>query len=161
MRGVFLCFIASLLCVPISVIAQETNNVLVQNIDGTTQSALLVTIQKITFDVDVLVLNTSEGEFRLPLENIDKITFSDNDTSTAVENVSINSIHISKSGNRLTIKSDAAIKHLYLVDVFGKVLVNDRLASVDTTSITLPASGVFVLFLETSQGYIARKMIHN
>ena len=72
-----------------------------------------------------------------------------------------NSIQISKSGNRLTIKSDAAIKHLYLVDVFGKVLVNDRLASVDTTSITLPASGVFVLFLETSQGYIARKVIHN
>lgn len=140
--------------------AQEPISLHVQKVDGTVQSASLVNIQRITFEENVLVMTTSEGEFRLPLDDVEKITFSDNNTS-AVENVNINSIHISKSGNILTIRSDAAIKHLYLVDVSGKVLVNDRLASVDTTSITLPASGVFVLFLETSQGYIARKVIHN
>ena len=149
-----------LLCASVFTFGQESSGLHVQKMDGTTQTALLVTIEKITFEEDVLMLTTSEGEFRLPLNDVEKITFSDNNTS-AVENVNINSIHISKSGNILTIKSDAAIKHLYLVDVSGKVLVNDRLASVDTASITLPASGVFVLFLETSQGYIARKVIHN
>ena len=150
-----------LLCASVFTFGQESSGLHVQQMDGTTQTALLITIEKITFEADVLVLKTSEGEFRLPLDDVEKIIFGDNDASTAVENVNTNSIQISKSGNRLTIKSDAAIKHLYLVDVFGKVLVNDRLASVDTTSITLPASGVFVLFLETSQGYIARKVIHN
>ena len=130
--------------------------------DGvSTQTALLVTIEKITFEADVLVMTTSEGEFRLPLDDVEKITFGDNDASTAVENVNTNSIQISKSGNLLSIKSDYAMKHLYLVDMSGKVLVSEGLASVDMTSIALPKSGVFVLFLETSQGYIARKVIHN
>ena len=131
-----------------------------QKIDGMVQSILLVSIHRITFEENVLVMTTSEGEFRLPLDDVEKITFSENNTS-AVENVNINSIHISKSGNILTIRSDAAIKHLYLVDVSGKVLVSERLASVDTTSITMPDFGVFVLFLETSQGYIARKVLNN
>ena len=156
---VVLYIIVSLFFLPTLVSAQEPTTLHVQNVDGTVQSSSLVDIQHITFEEDVLVLTTTEGEFRLPLDDVEKITFSDNNTS-AVENVNINSIHISKSGNILTIRSDAAIKHLYLVDVSGKVLVSERLASVDTTSITMPDFGVFVLFLETSQGYIARK-IHN
>ena len=159
MKKVIVYFIILLLSIPTLIFAQELTTLHVQNVDSTIQSASLVSIKHITFEEDVLVLTTTEGEFRLPLDDVEKITFSDNNTS-AVENVNINSIHISKSGNILTIRSDAAIKHLYLVDVSGKVLVSEKLASVDTTSITMPDFGVFVLFLETSQGYIARK-IHN
>ena len=160
MKKVIIYFTTLLLSIPTWIFAQEPNSLHVQKVDGTVQSASLVSIQYITFEEDVLVLTTSEGEFRLPLDNVDKITFGDNNAS-AVEDVNINSIHIYKSGNQLTIESDAAIKHLYLVDISGKVLISDRLASVDTTSITLPNSGVFVLFLETSQGYVSRKVIHN
>ena len=140
-----------LLCAVVFTFGQEPSGLHVQKMDGSTQTALLVTIEKITFEEDVLVMTTTEGEFRLPLDDVEKITFGDNDASTAVENVNTNSIHISKSGNILTIKSDATITHVYLVDMSGKVLVSERLASVDMTSITLPKSGVFVLFLETSQ----------
>ena len=150
-----------LLCASVFTFGQEPSSLHMQKMDGTTQTALLVTIEKITFEADVLVLKTSEGEFRLPLNDVDKITFGDNNASTAVENVNTSSIHISKSGNLLSIKSDYAMKQLYLVDMSGKVLVSERLASVDMTNLTLPNSGVFVLFLETSQGYIARKVIHN
>ena len=150
-----------LLCASVFTFGQEPSGLHVQKMDGTTQTALLVTIEKITFEADVLVMTTTEGEFRLPLDDVEKITFGDNDASTAVENVNTNSIQISKSGNLLSIKSDYAMKHLYLVDMSGKVLVSEKLASVDMTSITLPNSGVFVLFVETSQGYIARKVIHN
>ena len=160
MKKVIIYFTTLLLSIPTWIFAQEPNSLHVQKVDRTELSTSLVSIQYITFEEDVLVLTTSEGEFRLPLDNVEKITFSDNNTS-AVENVNINSILISKSGNILTIKSDATIKHLYLVDMSGKVLVSERLASTDTTSIALPDSGVFVLFLETSQGYIARKVIHN
>ena len=160
MKKVIIYFTTLLLSIPTWIFAQEPNSLHVQKVDGTVQSASLVSIQYITFEEDVLVLTTSEGEFRLPLDDVEKITFSENNTS-AVENVNINSIHISKSGNILTIKSDAAIKHLYLVDMSGKVLVSERLASVDMTNLTLPNSGVFILFLETNQGYIARKVIHN
>ena len=150
-----------LLCASVFTFGQEPSGLHVQKMDGSTQTALLVTIEKITFEEDVLVMTTTEGEFRLPLDDVEKITFGDNDASTAVENVNTNSIHISKSGNILTIKSDATITHVYLVDMSGKVLVSERLASVNMTNFTLPNSGVFVLFLETSQGYIARKVIHN
>ena len=160
MKKVIIYFTTLLLSIPTWIFAQEPNSLHVQKVDGTVQSASLVNIQRITFEENVLVMTTSEGEFRLPLNDVEKITFSENNTS-AVENVNINSILISKSGNILTIKSDAAIKHLYLVDMSGKVLVSERLASVDMTNLTLPNSGVFILFLETNQGYIARKVIHN
>lgn len=157
---VVLYIIVSLFFLPTLVSAQEPTTLHVQNVNGTMQSSLLVDIQHITFEEDVLVLTTTEGEFRLPLDNVEKLTFG-NGISSAVEDVNINAIKIYKSGNQLTIESDYAIEHLYLVDMSGKVLVSKRLASVDMTNLTLPNSGVFVLFVETSQGYIARKVINN
>ena len=151
----------ALCCISIMMSAQAQNSLHIQKIDGTVQSSSLVDIQHITFEEDVLVLSTTEGEFRLPLDNVDKITFDNNNTSTAVENVNINSIHIYKAGNQLTIESDYAIEQLYLVDMSGKVLVSKKLASSNMTTITLSTSGAFVLFLETSQGYSARKVVHN
>ena len=150
-----------LLCASVFTFGQEPSGLHVQKMDGTTQTALLVTIEKITFEEDVLVMTTTEGEFRLPLDDVEKITFGENDASTAVENVNTNSIHISKSGNLLSIKSDYAIKKLYMVDMSGRVLNGETLASVYEGTITLPNLGVFVLFMETSQGYIARKVINN
>ena len=141
------------------VYAQAQEALHVQKADGTVLSSSLVSIQRITFEEDVLVMITSEGEYRLPVDNVEKITFSD--SSSAIENVNTNSIQISKSGNQLIIESDNAMEQLYLVDASGKVIVSDRLASVNTTSITLSNSGVFVLFLRTSKGYIARKVIYN
>lgn len=141
------------------VYAQAQEALHVQKEDGIVLSSSLVSIQRITFEEDVLVMITSEGEYRLPLDNVEKITFSD--SSSAIENVNTNSIQISKSGNQLIIESDNAMEQLYLVDVSGKVIVSDRLSSVNTTSITLPNSGVFVLFLKTSKGYIAKKVIYN
>ena len=149
-----------LLCASVFTFGQEPSSLHVQKMDGTTQTALLVTIEKITFEADVLVMTTTEGEFRLPLDDVEKITFGENDVS-AVENVNTNSIHISKSGNLLSIKSDYAIKKLYVVDMSGRVLNGETLASVYEGTITLPNLGVFVLFMETSQGYIARKVINN
>lgn len=142
------------------IFAQEPSSLHVQQIDGTVQSALLVSIQHITFEEDVLVLTTTEGEFRLPLDNVEKLTFG-NGISSAVEDVNINAIKIYKSGNQLTIESDYAIEQLYLVDMSGKVLKSKKLASINMTTITLSTSGAFVLFLETSQGYSARKVVHN
>ena len=137
MKKVIIYFTTLLLSIPTWIFAQEPNSLHVQKVDGTVQSASLVSIQYITFEEDVLVLTTSEGEFRLPLNDVEKITFSDNNTS-AVENVNINSIQISKSGNIITIKSDATIRQLYLVDMSGRVmLVVSTEASLSFTS-TLP-----------------------
>ena len=160
MKKVIIYFTTLLLSIPILIFAQEPTTLHVQNVNGTMQSSLLVDIQHITFEEDVLVLTTTEGEFRLPLDNVEKLTFG-NGISSAVEDVNINAIKIYKSGNQLTIESDYTIEQLYLVDMSGKVLVSKRLAFVDITNITLPNSRVFVLFLETSQGYIARKVINN
>lgn len=157
---VVLYIIVSLFFLPTLVSAQEPTTLHVQNVNGTMQSSLLVDIQHITFEEDVLVLTTTEGEFRLPLDNVEKLTFG-NGISSAVEDVNINAIKIYKSGNQLTIESDYAIEQLYLVDMSGKVLKSKKLASINMTTITLSTSGAFVLFLETSQGYSAIKVVHN
>lgn len=157
---VVLYIIVSLFFLPTLVSAQEPTTLHVQNVNGTMQSSLLVDIQHITFEEDVLVLTTTEGEFRLPLDNVEKLTFG-NGISSAVEDVNINVIKIYKSGNQLTIESDYAIEQLYLVDMSGKVLKSKKLASINMTTITLSTSGAFILFLETSQGYSARKVVHN
>ena len=157
---IVLYIIVSLFFLPTLVSAQEPTTLHVQNVNGTMQSALLVDIQHITFEEDVLVITTSEGEFRLPLDNVEKLTFG-NEIASSIKDVNTNSIHISKLGNQLTIKSEYAIKQLYLVDISGRILTCERLASVTEKTIVLPNEGVFIVFLETSQGYIARKVINN
>ena len=150
-----------LLLVPAGVSAQQPESLQVHKTSGTTQSVSLVSIQHITFESDVLVLATSEGTFRLPLNDVEYIAFGeDSSVGTAVENVDVNTTRITQSGNQLLIESEYTIKNLYLVDMTGKLLDNQKLSSVNEATITLPQSGVFVLFLETSQGYVAHKIIN-
>ena len=151
-----------LLLVPAGVSAQQPESLQVHKTSGTTQSVSLVSIQHITFEVDVLVLTTSEGTFRLPLNDVEYIAFGeDGSVSTAVENIESTATRLFKNGNQLTLECEYAINRLYLVDMTGKVLVNQQCSMTTEASVTLPQSGVFVLFLETSQGYIAHKVINN
>ena len=160
MRKITIYFILLLCLVSARVLAQEPAAMNVHQTNGSVQSTSLVIIQHITFEADELVLTTSEGTFRLPLNNVEHIAFGKG-TTTAVENVDTNITRINQLGNQLQIESEYSIKNLYLVDMTGKMLLNQKLSSVNETTITIPQSGVFVLFLETSQGYIAEKVIMN
>ena len=148
-----------LLLVPAGVSAQQPESLQVHKTSGTTQSVSLVSIQHITFEVDVLVLTTSEGTFRLPLNDVAYISF--DKSSTAVENVEATATRLFKNGNQLTVECESAINRLYLVDMTGKVLVNQQCSMTNEATVMLPQSGVFVLFLETTQGYVAHKVIMN
>ena len=151
-----------LLLVPAGVSAQQPESLQVHKTSGTTQSVSLLSIQHITFETDVLVLTTSEGTFRLPLNDVEYISFSEGGSiSTAVENVETNATRFFKNGNQLTVECEYAINRLYLVDMTGKVLVNQQCSMANEATIMLPQSGVFVLFLETSQGYVAHKIVNN
>lgn len=151
-----------LLLVPAGVSAQQPESLQVHKTIGTTQSVSLVSIQHITFETDVLVLTTSEGTFRLPLNDVEYIAFGeDGSVSTAVENIESTATRLFKNGNQLTVECESAINRLYLVDMTGKVLVNQQCSMTTEASVTLPQLGVFVLFLETTQGYIAHKVINN
>lgn len=160
MRKITIYFILLLCLVSARVLAQEPAAMNVHQTNGSVQSTSLVIIRHITFEADELVLTTSEGTFRLPLNNVEHIAFGKG-TTTAVENVDTNITRINQLGNQLQIESEYSIKNLYLVDMTGKMLLNQKLSSVNETTITIPQSGVFVLFLETSQGYIAEKVIMN
>ena len=150
-----------LLWVSAGVSAQQPESLQVHKTSGTTQSVSLVSIQHITFETDVLIMTTSEGTFRLPLNDVAYIAFGeDGSVSTAVENIESTATRLFKNGNQLMVESEYAINRLYLVDMTGKVLLNQKLSSVNEATITLPQSGVFVLFLETTHGYIAHKIIN-
>lgn len=162
MQRITIYFALLLLLVPAGVSAQQPESLQVHKTSGTTQSVSLVSIQHITFEVDVLVLTTSEGTFRLPLNDVEYIAFGeDGSVSTAVENIESTATRLFKNGNQLTVECESAINRLYLVDMTGKVLVNQQCSMTNETTVMLPQSGVFVLFLETTQGYIAHKVINN
>ena len=148
-----------ILLVSAGVSAQQPEALQVHKNNGTVQSAELVIVQHITFEADVLVMTTSEGTFRLPLNDVAYISF--DKSSTAVENVEATATRLFKNGNQLTVECEYAIKSLYLVDMTGKVLVNQQCSMTNEATVMLPQSGVLVLFLETSQGYIAHKVINN
>ena len=151
-----------LLFVSTGLSAQQPESLQVHKTTGTTQSVSLLSIQHITFEADVLVLTTSEGTFRLPLNDVEYISFGEGGSiSTAVENVETNATRFFKNGNQLTVECEYAINRLYLVDMTGKVLVNQQCSMTNEATVMLPQSGVFVLFLETSQGYIAHKIVNN
>lgn len=151
-----------LLLVSAGMSAQQPEALQLYKNNGTVQSAELVIIQHITFEADVLVLTTSEGTFRLPLNDVEYITFGQGGSvSTAVENIESTATRLFKNGNQLTVECEYAINRLYLVDMTGKVLVNQQCSMTNDATVTLPNAGVFVLFLETSQGYIAHKIVNN
>ena len=151
----------SLFSVSTGLLAEEPESMNLYQTDGQVQSTLLVNIEHITFESDVLVLTTSEGTFNLPLDEIDFIAFGEETNYTHAENVDVNSLHISLLGNTLSIESDYAINTLYLVDLTGKMLENQKLSAVTEAHVVLPNSGVYVLFLETTKGYVAHKIIMN
>ena len=159
MQKITIYFALLLLWISAGVSAQQPESLHVHKNNGTVQSAELVIIHYITFEADVLVMTTSEGTFRLPLNDVAYICF--DKSSTAVENVEATATRLFKNGNQLTVECESAINRLYLVDMTGKVLVNQPCSMTNEATFMLPQSGVFVLFLETSQGYIAHKVINN
>ena len=150
-----------LFCVSMGVSAQQPKAMNVYQTSGQVLSTLLVSIEHITFEGDVLVLTTSEGPFNLPLNDVDYIAFEDKKIATSAETLDVNSLRVLLFGNTLSIESDYAINAIYLVDITGKMLVSEKLSSANEASVVLPYIGVFVLFLETNIGYIARKVIMN
>ena len=159
MQKITIYFALLLLLVSAGMSAQQPEALHVHKNNGTVQSAELVIIQYITFEVDVLVMTTSEGTFRLPLNDVAYICF--DKSSTAVENVEATATRLFKNGNQLTVECESAINRLYLVDMTGKVLVNQPCSMTNKATVTLPQSGVFVFFLETTQGYVAHKIVNN
>lgn len=159
MQKITIYFALLLLLVSAGMSAQQPEVLHVHKNNGTVQSAELVIIQHITFEADVLVMTTSEGTFRLPLNDVAYICF--DKSSTAVENVESTATRLFKNGNQLTVECEYAINRLYMVDMTGKVLVNQQCSMTNEATVTLPQSGVLVLFLETTQGYIAHKIVNN
>ena len=150
-----------LFCVSTGVSAQQPEAMNVHKTGGAILSASLVTIEHITFEEDVFILTTSEGTYKLPLDDVDYIVFGEKRVSTNVENVDATALRISLVDNTISVESDYAINALYLVDMTGKMLESQKLSAVTEANVVLPNSGVYVLFLETSQGYVAHKIIMN
>ena len=148
----------SLFSVSTGLLAEEPESMNLYQTDGQVQSTLLVNIEHITFEEDALVLTTSEGTFNIALDEVNYIAFG---SYTPVENINANNLRISLLNNTLSVESEYAIKILYLMDITGKMLASQKLSSTNETSVVLPHSGAFVLFLETTQGYIARKIVNN
>ena len=152
-----------LLLLSAGVSAQHPEAMNVQTNIGADQSILLEKITNIEFEDDALVFITTSGNFQIMMDDIQNIVFGKyiNGPTTSVADLKDNGIEMSIIGNILSIKSEYSINALYLMDITGKLLSSQKLSSVKETTMVLPNSGIYIVFLDTNQGFVARKILNN
>lgn len=151
-----------LLLLSSKLLAQQPNQITIQSVYGDDTSVLIEEIINIKFQQNALLFVTTSTSFLIPIEDINNIVFNQHEIESNVENIMEQAnINLSLSGNQLSIQSQYAIQSLFLIDMSGKMLINNKVPSATQTVITLPYQGAFVLLLQTTSGYIARKIMHN
>lgn len=151
-----------LLLLSSKLLAQQPNQITIQSVYGDDTSVLIEEIINIKFQQNALLFVTTSTSFLIPIEDINNIVFNQHEIESSVENIMEQAnINLSLSGNQLSIQSQYAIQSLFLIDMAGKMLINNKVPSATQTVITLPYQGAFVLLLQTTSGYIARKIMHN
>lgn len=152
-----------LLSLSIEILAQQSEEINIITKTGSDQIVQIEEIINIEFVNDELIFVTNSTSFSIPIDNIDNILFGPRTGTNVHDLVEVDSddVRISFLENQLLINSESAIKSLYLVDITGKVLVSKKINSATQAQITLPNGNVFVLVLDTNEGYFARKLIVN
>lgn len=153
--------LVAMICWAVSAMASEPNVLNLHQTDGEVESIILVDIEHISFEDDAIVITTTDGVFQLPLDEVSRIVFGKQSTTTDTESLPAADLQLTLVDNQLSIAGGYAINTLYLVDIAGKILLTQKCNGVSETSVSLPQSGVFVLFLDTNKGYVARKLIVN
>ena len=152
-----------LLLLSAGVSAQHPEAMNVQTNIGADQSILLEKIKNIEFEDDVLVFVTSSGVFQIMMDDIRNIVFGkySGSSTTSIADVEAIELQMWVEGNVLSIESGCTINALYLMDMTGKLLASQKLSSVKETTMVLPNSGIYIVFLDTNQGFVARKILNN
>lgn len=152
-----------LLSLSIEILAQQSEEINIITKTGSDQIVQIEEIINIEFVNDELIFVTNSTSFSIPIDNIDNILFGPRIGTNVNDLVEVDSddVRISFLENQLLINSESAIKSLYLVDITGKVLVSKKINSATQAQITLPNGNVFVLVLDTNEGYFAHKLIVN
>lgn len=152
-----------LLFMSIEILAQQSEEINIITKTGSDQIVQIEEIINIEFVNDELIFVTNSTSFSIPIDNIDNILFGPR-TETNVHDlveVDSNDVCISFLEDQLLINSESAIKSLYLIDITGKVLMSKKTNSAMQAQITLPHGNVFILLLNTNEGYFTRKLIIN
>ncbi len=152
-----------LLFMSIEILAQQSEEINIITKTGSDQIVQIEEIINIEFVNDELIFVTNSTSFSIPIDNIDNILFGPR-TETNVHDlveVDSNDVCISFLEDQLLINSESAIKSLYLIDITGKVLMSKKTNSAMQAQITLPHGNVFILLLDTNEGYFTRKLIIN
>ena len=152
-----------LLFMSIEILAQQSEEINIITKTGSDQIVQIEEIINIEFVNDELIFVTNSTSFSIQIDNIDNILFGPR-TETNVHDlveVDSNDVCISFLEDQLLINSESAIKSLYLIDITGKVLMSKKTNSAMQAQITLPHGNVFILLLDTNEGYFTRKLIIN
>jgi hypothetical protein len=152
-----------LLFMSIEILAQQSEEINIITKTGSDQIVQIEEIINIEFVNDELIFVTNSTSFSIPIDNIDNILFGPRTETNVHDLVEVDSddVRISFLEDQLLINSESAIKSLYLIDITGKVLVSKKINSATQAQITLPHGNVFILLLDTNEGYFTRKLIIN
>jgi hypothetical protein len=149
-----------LLATPVEPMNVEPTELIVETTVGEGEVVAIADILNIEFQEDALLFVTSFGSFEIPTNSVNKIVFGERSTEdpTDIADVTIHDVQISIVDDEVQIESEYSIKTIYLVDVSGKLLSVQHVSFANEARVSLPGVGVYVLFLETSQGYVAVKI---
>lgn len=152
-----------LLFMSIEILAQQSEEINIITKTGSDQIVQIEEIINIEFVNDELIFVTNSTSFSIPIDNIDNILFGPRTETNVHDLVEVDSddVCISFLEDQLLINSESAIKSLYLIDITGKVLMSKKTNSAMQAQITLPHGNVFILLLDTNEGYFTRKLIIN
>ncbi|MBO5960333.1 MAG: T9SS type A sorting domain-containing protein [Paludibacteraceae bacterium] len=151
------------LLLPIRLWAQDPESMKVKTSDGREKSVSLVHVKNIECLDNALRIVTSSGTFQFSLDEVQSITFNTQSTVTNSSELVSEGTQVLLVEDALLIESECAINAFHLFDMNGKMLMRQKVNTQYQMSISLSGvnPGVFVLFLETTHGYVTRKIIYN
>ena len=88
----------------------DTYNFLTITAAGAEESISLPVVKKITFENGYVVINTSEGNHSYPLSILDKMTFTQDETATALETMPEQTESLTYADGKLIVKGSGLLR---------------------------------------------------
>jgi len=142
--------------------AVPSDTLIVQKNDNSPADKIqLSNIQQLSFSDENLSVETLSGSKVYAFDNIAKLLFKDGST-TGIHNPTVDMLVSFTPAGDMTVESSVAIKSLTVFSVDGKMIFKQQYNGVKTqctVSLKSSAAGVYLLWVETTQGIVVKKVV--
>ena len=142
--------------------AASGDTLIIDKNDGSlVDKILLNNIQQLSFSNENLSVETLSGSEVYAFDDIAKLLFKDGST-TGIHNPTVDMLVSFTPAGDMTVESSVAIKALTVFSIDGKMIFKQQYGGVKTqctVSLQNSAAGVYLLWVETNQGIVVKKIV--